>query len=166
MSQPERRLGHIAFLALAIVWTIPSLQYRYGSLLDPGPGFLPLNLGVVMAAISAWGLFGALRTPPSNGAAEVDGSEGETAPVMADRALIRKVTVTVLATLGFLILLRPIGYGPAMLGLLTTYFAIGGMAFFRALLWGAVGTVATWVLFEVLLGLPLPGDILDSIVGL
>lgn len=152
--------GYGLLLALATAWILASAQFRYGSLLSPGPAFLPMNLGVAMAAISAWGLVKQLRASrrEQSHAVVIDRS-----PADGHRG---KVAATIVATVLFVLVLRRAGFFVSMTALMVAYLMIGSLQWYKALALGVAGTLAAWAIFELALGLPLPGSLLDNLFGL
>jgi hypothetical protein len=171
LSLSREAVGNAVLFLLALVWIAASAQLRYGSLFAPGPAFLPVNLGVVMAAISGAALVRELLK------AEADESEVHEPVLVQDEAglvdgvnvqtdpdVVRKIVVTTVATIAFVGIVGPLGYGIAMTGLMVTYFLVGGIGILRSSMWAIGGTLVSWLIFEGLLGLPLPGRLLDTLI--
>ena len=193
---------HLIVLLVSGVWLALSIEYPYGDVTEPGPGFLPTILGVLGLALGLGGLFSALRdreasvghdqrpgaevpsltrggTSAAGGTGTDDGattggSRGTTeshAPVgytpdTPGRSRRWALSVTVVSTIAFLAVLPLVGYGPAMFGLMLAYLMVGTVRLRFAVLGAVVGSLGSWLLFELLLELPLPGSLLDGLFGL
>src|SRR5690554_3892828 len=67
---------HLIVLLVSGVWLALSIEYPYGDVTAPGPGFLPTILGVLGLALGLGGLFSALRDRESSaGDVQHDGEE-------------------------------------------------------------------------------------------
>ena len=92
------RIAGAALLALAIAFSAGALKhYAYWGENGPGPAFLPFWLGLVMAALAAMLLVGALRSADP-GPAWLPGGDG-----------LRRLALVVGATAAFVALLNVVG---------------------------------------------------------
>lgn len=134
----------LLFVALGASFAIGALNYPFGGSAKPGPGYLPLGLGVLLALIGALLLFKALTI-------EVEGDDPIAA--FAWRPLLAITGAVVL----FGLLLPHAGLLLA-LPVLVVVASAGGRTFrWREVLVNAlVVTAAAWLLFVVALRLPLP----------
>ena len=57
----------LMFIAVGIAFAWGATNYSFGSSARPGPGYFPFGLGVVMAALGAAVLFGALTVETEDG---------------------------------------------------------------------------------------------------
>jgi putative tricarboxylic transport membrane protein len=121
---------------VALSWPIPR-----GEIGNPGPGFLPLVLGLVLVGL---GIGCAVRAWRAHVGAGV---------VLAER----KALVCVVALFGAALAFVPVGFVPTMAIFLAVLFGmLASMPWWRAALAGCVASVAVWFVFERLLGLGLP----------
>lgn len=175
---------NLIVLVIFGIWLVLSLSYPYGSVTSPGPGFLPTILGVLGLALGMGGLLSALRvrTSPATDGRDPAPTARESTVETATRSSAPSVpsgpsavqrwreawplTVTICATVAFVIVLPLVGYGLAMAGLVFAYLLVGKVKPVTALLVAVLGSLGSWFLFEWLLGLPLPGDLLDRVFGL
>lgn len=177
---------HLIVLLLSGGWLALSLEHPYGSITSPGPGFLPTILGVLGAALGLGGLLSVLRdravsSNRSGGEQEVPSLAGggtsavrevstgdvpSYTPDTPGRSRVWALSVTIASTIAFIVVLPVVGYGLAMAGLMFAYLMVGAVRLRHALVVAVLGSVGSWLLFEWLLGLPLPGDLLDRVFGL
>jgi putative tricarboxylic transport membrane protein len=130
--------GGAVFTVLA--WPIPR-----GEIGNPGPGFLPLVLGLALVAL---GLGCAMRAWRARDAA----------PVMLAE---KKAVICVIALFGAALAFVPLGFVPTMAVFLAVLFGVlAGMRWWVAALAGCVASVAVWFVFNYLLGLGLPAGVL------
>jgi putative tricarboxylic transport membrane protein len=140
-----------AFLLLSVAYGIGSLQLPMGTLERPGPGFFPLIVALVMAALSGpllWRFLCGKKPPPP----------GEHPfPRGAD---LRRVLALGGALLLFAVLLQPLGYGITSALLMGTVLRLLGMRHWgRIALSAVLATAISYWLFASLLDVPLPpGD--------
>jgi putative tricarboxylic transport membrane protein len=131
--------GGGAFL-VTLSWPIPR-----GEVGNPGPGFLPLVLGLVLVGLGAGCAMRAWR-----------GRDG-TMIILAER----KAVVCVVALFGCAFAFVPLGFVPTMAVFLAVLFGVlASMRWWRAALAGGVASIAVWFVFERLLGLGLPVGVL------
>jgi putative tricarboxylic transport membrane protein len=113
----------------------------------PGAGFLPFWLGVAMAVLAILLFAGATREPVTPGARR---------PFPTGRAILR-IAFTAVSLAAFILLLEPVGFLPATA--LLSAFLLGVIQRERlAITLGVaiLNAAALWVIFEKLLGVPLP----------
>lgn len=134
------RIVAAGFVLFGLVWIAGSVGLRYGSPASPGPGFLPLNLGILMTAIAMWTTVRAVARSP-------DGDDPGSPVKIAGIA-----GVTLFAALAF----EPLGHAITSFLALTAFFLLARLRPQTAIPLALVLAGATWVLFAVLLGLPLP----------
>ena len=147
----ERALQSIvaaAFLLLSLAYAIGSLLLPMGTLERPGPGFFPLIVALVMAALSGpllW-RFLCVKKPQT---------EGEHAfPRGSD---LRRVLAIAGSLVLFAVLLQPLGYGISSALLMGAVLRLLGMVHWGHIALSAVltTTISYW-LFALLLDVPLP----------
>jgi hypothetical protein len=130
--------GGAVFVVLA--WPIPR-----GAVGNPGPGFLPLVLGLALTVLGGACAVRALR-------------EKDTTPVvLADR----KAVICLLALAGAALAFIPLGFVPAVALFLAVLFRVlVPMAWWAAAASGLLASAALWLVFDKALGLGLPAGIL------
>jgi putative tricarboxylic transport membrane protein len=138
------RLTGLALLALAVAYGIAAGGYQ-AMIGDPlGPAVFPMALAIVLGLLSLYLIVRPDREP--------DWPRG--------RALLKQV-LTLVAFVAYAYLLEPVGF------LVSTFVAVVALGWLLgARLWqaGAAGVaiaVVLFVLFDTLLGLPLPAGVLD-----
>jgi putative tricarboxylic transport membrane protein len=138
------RLTGLALLALAVAYGIAAGGYQ-AMIGDPlGPAVFPMALAIVLGLLSLYLIVRPDREP--------DWPRG--------RALLKQV-LTLVAFVAYAYLLEPVGF------LVSTFIAVVALGWLLgARLWqaGAAGVaiaVVLFVLFDTLLGLPLPAGVLD-----
>lgn len=87
-----------------------SLQLPLYTSIGPGPGFFPLWISIGLTLVAAFWLWSAVRPPYK----EVDGLK------YPDRAGARRIATATLASIGFALLLDPVGFVPTC----TVYVAV------------------------------------------
>lgn len=130
-------------VSLATLWA--ALTMPIGDLGTPGPGFLPLLLGVFMVGTSGGLVVGELRRPSAR-------SAEASAPGAA-----RRVTLFVVALIAYCVLLPVVGFLPLTFLLQVGLLRLLGVS--RAgtvLLIAALATGVSYFLFERWLGVPFP----------
>jgi len=134
-------VGGVLTLAVGGFVLHESAGYARGTILRMGPGFFPTMLGVLLLVFGVLLLLGALRR------------NGEKIRRPEFRALI-----CVLAGLGlFAVILPRFGMAPAIVALVLTAAAASPSTRPRtAIILAAALTVFAWVIFVVMLSLPLP----------
>ena len=134
----------LAFLAFSATYLVLAGRLPIGSGEQPGAGLFPVLVGVFLLVASSAFLFQCLRRTPR-----------ALTPRPAKAG--QRVTGVVVALAAFCLLLPWLGYGVASLGLLLVILRLFGLARWRVT--GAVAllaTAASYYLFAVLLGVPLP----------
>lgn len=142
----------LALVILGVAIAIYAREFDLGTFAQPGAGFMPAVAGLVIAGCAAVGIFEAIR---GHGHAP----HGE--------ALWRLATlwqqVLVLAIVfAFGALLEPVGFVPCAVVLIVVAARVLGRESWRnSLVWAAVLTAASYVLFAVLLKVELPRGLLS-----
>jgi len=146
MSRFPRAVA-LAFLAGSALYLVQATRLPLGSVEQPGAGLFPILVGAFLLAVSAAHLLQDLRR-----------SSG-TQP-LPPAGTGRRVMGVVAALGAFCLLLPWLGYAVAALGLLLAILRLFGLA-----RWGMtaavalVATVASYYLFAVVLGVPLPAGV-------
>ncbi|MBI4241014.1 MAG: tripartite tricarboxylate transporter TctB family protein [Candidatus Rokubacteria bacterium] len=137
----------LAFLAGSILFLVQAARIPLGSTEQPGPGLFPVLVGAFLLAVGVAFLLQCLR-------------EGRAAVALPAAGARRRVGVVGVALSAFCLLLPWVGYTVTALGLVIVLLRVFGMA--RWTLTAAVAIVATaasYYLFAVILGVPLPAGL-------
>jgi hypothetical protein len=127
-------------LALAAFVIVEGTRMPVGTWALPGPGYFPIALGIILAAVSVALL---LRRPEQTENVELFHSNG---------------LITIGAIAGAAFLFERIGAIPAFgLFLAALFYLLGEARWWSAIALGATGAGLTWLLFVYLLQLQLPG---------
>ena len=133
----------LLFIAIGAGLALGALNYKLGSAAEPGPGYFPLGLGVLLAVLGVV-VLGRSRAAGANG-----GRIG--------RIAWRPLVIITLAVAMFGFALPRAGLLVAMpLLVVVTSLAGDEFAWREALLTAAFMTVASWLIFVVALSMPLP----------
>lgn len=143
----------LTVLAIIWLWLVDTQIPDIASEGEPGPRALPFLLGIILAILGlALAYVG--RVPPSTGAREA------TADPPTDPPTGRTAITTVALLLVYAFLLDKLGFITATTALMLT--AMAGVLGMRRWVFMAVFSVAfaagTWLVFNALLGIPLPRD--------
>ena len=148
MRKPGEIAVGICFLSIGIGFTIGAIQLQIGKPTEPQPGFFPFLGGVILIVLSAIFLFQAQL-----------GRAGETHAF----GKLRSPSIMVLGLILYVATLEPLGYiigtallSAVMLRALETKFRM----LFPVSLLLAVGS---YILFDRLLGVTLPGGLLAKL---
>lgn len=154
MSRPARDLiGAAAFIAVGVAGLATLGELPFGSASLPGPAMLPSVLSALIIVLAAVHMVRALRGRTT--AAAVIAPEAGS-DVAAPRAALLRVAGAVAIIGAWVLAARPLGFLAATALAMSALYALGGGRLARAVLAGVVLTVTTWVLFGVLLDVPLP----------
>lgn len=134
------------WLIVGLILTIWSATYPLGELAQPGTGFLPLGLGVLLLIFSTVLLIRALRRPAPN---------AEQRSVLSTRRT--SIVLTVVILLAAVFLFEKVGY-------LLTFFVLalvlpllaGQITWKRSLFFAILSAAGVYIVFVWLLKQPLP----------
>jgi hypothetical protein len=127
-------------LAIAAFVIFEGMRMPFGTLALPGPGYFPIILAVILAAVSVGLLF---RKPERSEPVELFHAKG---------------LVTIAAVAAAAVLFEWIGAIPTFgLFLAALFYLLGDARWWIAVVLGAAGASLTWLLFVHLLQLQLPG---------
>ncbi len=136
----------LLLLSFYIIWG--SLRFTYGTIRNPGPGFMPLWLGIILAAMSA-GLI--LRAGGARSGAK------RMREFLAEKIRWGKVLSVFLALIFYGLLINFLGF------FFSTFFFLVFLLWFidpqpRKVVfgWGLAGSVGCYLVFEIWLKLRLP----------
>lgn len=145
-------ISALFFLLIALSSVEEAAKLPIGSWRSPAPGFFPLLVGILLAILSAALLF----------LASVRGRELSAGPdFLPPSSGARKVALTCIALLGFNLLFETLGF--LLISFLFTVFLLLVVSRKRwdvALGAGFLSSLCLYVLFGLLLKLPLPQGIL------
>jgi putative tricarboxylic transport membrane protein len=144
----RRDLGAAAvLLTFGLLALTQARGLRFGSVVSPGPGFVPLCLAAAFSVVSLGLVVTALRTPA--GAAS--------RPPGADVAGRLKVIGTLAGLLVYALVLEPLGFLLATFALLLFFFTALQRQRWLVALGGSLATaLLTHLVFKVWLGVNLP----------
>lgn len=160
------------FVVLGAAFAVGALGYELGDLLDMGPGYLPLVLGLVLAVLGVACVvkaYVAPDAPPSDVAHPGSGPDPE-AEADGDGAAVeqpdlrplaglewRPVVMIAGAIVFFALTVDGLGVIPAIFGsVLLAALARGGVPWLRTIVTAVGLTVLAWVIFVLALQLRLP----------
>ena len=145
---------------VAVLYLLANLHYPLDSLATPGPGVFPLAAGLLALVLAGIQIARGIRatdpppSPPSPGDRDVKPHEG--APGSPRRAYgmiaLLVASTAAIGTLGFLPVSFVLGLGAGRL--------LGARGWVAPIALALGVTVATWVIFVVWLGVPLPAGII------
>jgi hypothetical protein len=137
------------FLALALAVIGGARSLPVGRLSQPGPGFFPLGLALLLAALSAALLLRGLRR-----------SGTDVAALWPDRGGAGRVALVAAALLGYVAVVDVAGYLLATAALfLVLIRALGGRSWTAAAMAGVAGSVGSYLLFARALRVTLPAGL-------
>jgi len=146
------QIACIAFAGFAVFWLIVSFEYPYKDRLGPGPGFFPFWLSIITGGLALALLFQTSRVKSS-----VDGP----AALLPERQGAVRILVILVALVGSLILLDPLGFRISLfLFLLFLPLALGERTWWITLIFAAAGSFGVFHVFYYWLKVPLPVGVL------
>jgi hypothetical protein len=150
----SERLAALVFLVASGLYLAGALTFPLGTAARPGAGFFPVAIGVFLCAVAAGFVLVAYRRAPL-ATRELAG-----APMTADGR--GRVAVTAGSLLGFCFLLPWTGYAVAAFGFVALLLRrLGGGAWPGVLAIAALSAGVSYLVFAVLLGVPLPRGVLE-----
>ena len=134
----------LVLLVAAAVYLTLALRLPFGAAARPGAGFYPVIVAVFAIVVALAAAASAYRSAPGTAAIELDAASR------------RRVVISVVALVAFCLALPWIGYPVAALAFVTVILRYLGGRWTTALLTGALSSAGSYVLFAVLLDVPLP----------
>jgi putative tricarboxylic transport membrane protein len=142
----------VLFLLISVLICMGSLRLPYGNVHNPGPGFLPFWLGVILGLLSIILLITTmLRRKEAMLFRQV----------LTEKIRWGKVLIALVTLILYGVLLEYVGF------LLLTFFFLGCLIRFvdpqpwkKVIGWALVGSVGAYLIFEVWMKLRLPGGFL------
>ncbi len=149
MTMNSDRTGFGTIFILALYGIVSSALMPLGGLHEPGPGFFPLALSVILLVLSGLGI---ISSRPS--AEDLARSE----PFWGDlKTPVKIVLATALAVVAF----EPVGFLlTSSLFLVLLFLWVSRYPWWKAVLFGIAGGFSGWLCFVKLLGVPMPGGFL------
>ena len=138
---PRDLVSGLFWLAVAIFAVLQGLALNLGSLNRPGPGFFPFWGGVVLGVLSA---------------VLIVRSHRQATPRPSIRRESWKVLVVVGALLAYLLLVEPLGFVAVTFLFLLLLFRLERRGWRFSAVTAAIGTLASYMLFQVWLKTQLP----------
>jgi hypothetical protein len=150
MMKPERT-SSLVWLGFAVLICIESLRLPRGSLREPGPGFLPLLVGVILAGLSTISLVQAQA-----------GSSADGKSPWAASKRWKKLLWVLFSLLAYALALETLGFLLATCLLLVFLFRFGmePQRWSWAIAGSAIASLFCYAVFELWLRTQLPGGIL------
>lgn len=142
----KESLSGILWLCIAIAVLVASVRLGLGAYQNPGPGFLAFWAAVLLALFSGVLLLVSL-------------SGQENSNPLADLWKRRKWSIPLLVVVTMIIyglVLPKLGFLPTTFVLMVVLFALGKMKLWQAIPSAMLAALATFVLFDWLLKMPLP----------
>jgi len=140
-------ISGLFWLAVGLILSIWSTRYQIGSLVQPGPGFLPLALGILLILLSLIVIFAA-RKPLRTAQAASASSAGDGWKRVAYTVLVLMVAAFFFETVGYLLTF--------FLLILLLMIGAGRKSWKRILLVAFCSALGVYLVFVVLLEQPLP----------
>ena len=134
----------LVLLVAAGVYLILALRLPFGAAARPGAGFYPVFVAVFAIVVALAATASAYR------------SAAGTVAIELNAASRRRVVISVVALVAFCLALPWIGYPVAALAFVTVILRYLGGRWTTALLTGVLSSAGSYVLFAVLLDVPLP----------
>jgi putative tricarboxylic transport membrane protein len=134
----------LVLLVAAGVYLTLALRLPFGAAARPGAGFYPVFVAVFAIVVALAAAASAYRSAPG------------TVAIDLDAASRRRVVISVVALVAFCLALPWIGYPVAAFAFVTVILRYLGGRWTTALLTGVLSSAGSYVLFAVLLDVPLP----------
>ena len=166
-------IGGIAAVTIGALYFAMALQIRASALDDTvGPAGLPNALAVIMIGLGVILCLKALFVAPARRAsaaapaaapAETTGAPAETTTADDEAGRsgwsgIARAAGMLAIGVAYLLIVRAVGYIPAVAALIVAAALYGGAALtWRVFAIGAAGAILYWLVFVAILGIPLPG---------
>ena len=134
----------LLLLVAAGVYLTLALRLPFGAAARPGAGFYPVIVAVFAIVVALMATASAFRSGPGAVAVELDAASR------------RRVVLSVVALVAFCLVLPWVGYPAAAFAFVTVVLRYLGGRWTTALLTGVLSSAGSYVLFAVLLDVPLP----------
>ena len=140
------RVAPLLLLVAAGVYLTLALRLPFGAAARPGAGFYPVIVAVFAIVVALAATASVFRRAP----------RAEAEAVALDAAARRRVVISVGALAVFCLVLPWVGYPAAAFAFVAVVLRYLGARWTTALLTGALSSAGSYVLFAVLLDVPLP----------
>lgn len=141
----------VVFLITAVLICLGSARLPYGDIHNPGPGFFPVWIGILLGSMSVALL---VKTSRQREQARM------IKELLSERVRWRKVLSVLLALILYAVLIQYVGF------LVVTFFFIAFLLRFvdpqpwrKVIVWGLIGSGGCYLLFDVWMRLRLPKGI-------
>ncbi len=136
----------LSILSAAMIWA--ALALPYGNVHNPGPGFFPLWLGLILGGMSI-ALF--VQTTTAKGSVQTISS------ILEEDVRWEKVLLVLVALILYALLMDTIGFlGATFLLMVVLLRFIEPQSWKVALAWALAGSVGSYLIFDVWMRLRLP----------
>ena len=139
------RISSLFFICISVIFLVGALCMPIGQPNEPGPGFMPLFLGVIMVLISGGLLLqGFFRPEP-------------TSSELMNRGSIIRIALSVVGLVLYCVLLPFVGFFFVTFLFEIAYMKLFGVTKWRTILMVAItATLGAFLLFDTLLQIPFP----------
>jgi len=156
-------ISALVFLAAGGIYIAGSSRLSFGTAEQPGPGFIPTILGLVMIVLSALYLVPQILRGTARGNA---GGAGSGKQEGSGGSIIPRKSLAILVGLAlFVLAFKPLGFLLTSISLLFAMFRITG---YRNWAWSlgvaVISTAISYLLFVTWLKVPLPDGFLESLL--
>ncbi|MGE5654722.1 MAG: tripartite tricarboxylate transporter TctB family protein [Bacillota bacterium] len=146
-------ISSLLFFVFALIYTVESFSLPRGDIIKPGPGFLPLVLGVFLMALTAIYAWQTYRRS----------EDGE----VKLEPIISKIAVLILLSIAlFVFFLDTLGY---ILSATIMLIALFRITHFKNWAWSIgtamIASLATWLVFVRLLQVQMPSGIIEPFLS-
>jgi hypothetical protein len=141
----------IFWIAIGILLTLWSTRYEFGSIIQPGPGFLPLTLGILLIFLSIILLGQTIKSSLN----------GQTITAPSARGAWKKVAYAVLILLLASFMFEKIGYLLTIFLMIILLMCEAALRSWKTILLVAfISAIGVYLVFVLLLKQPLPHGLL------
>jgi putative tricarboxylic transport membrane protein len=149
MNMNTDRVGFGTIFVLALYGVVSTSLMPLGQLQEPGPGFFPLALSMILLVLSGLGIVSA--RPSAEDLARLEPFWGDM------KTPVKIVLATALAVFAF----EPVGFLITSSCFLVLLFLwVSRYPLWKAVVFGVAGGFSGWFCFVKLLGVPMPGGFL------
>ena len=144
----------LLFIVVGIAFAVGALNYRFGSSVEPGPGYFPFGLGVLLALIGGAVLFKAL-TVETEGGDRIGPVAWKPLLVVLGSVALFGVLLPLLGlvlTLPVLVIVSALAGDQFRLGEALANAAILTLGCWAVFVWGLGLTLPLWPVWPVLVG--------------
>lgn len=149
----SKRVFYVAFNIFCVVYTILCTQLEVGSFSTPGPGFVPVFLGVIGTILSTSLTVLSFRE-------QLEKKEGQS----GDKSNLIRLGLYILACFAFLPMFDFLGSLLSVFILVALLSRISGLkGWWKSVLLGLITSVLFYCLFAMVLQVPLPQGVISFI---